>query len=153
MGKSSWWSSHNYDIPWRKPRLGWDEFRIQDGQKGFCVGNGWLLDNAHQSVVSGGTNTSSQCIQIVNHWASVSLYAAIQTRLQPTRPVDFLSSWLLLVLPLLPSMTLFANKPTILLVLLSAFRSMKRNTDDTGIFSSRLLSSRCYFILFFCVFP
>ena len=51
--------------------------------------------------------------------ASVSLYAAIQTRLQPTRPLGFLPSWLLLVLPLLLSMTLFANKPTILLVLLS----------------------------------
>ena len=36
------------------------------------------------------------------------------------------------------------------------FRSMKRNTDDIGIFSSRLrffLSSRSYFILFFCIFP
>jgi hypothetical protein len=36
------------------------------------------------------------------------------------------------------------------------FRSMKRGTDDTGIFSSRLrffLSSRSYFILFFSTFP
>ena len=56
--------------------------------------------------------------------ASVSLYAAIQTRLQPTRPIDFLSSYLLLVLPLLLSMTLFANKPTILLVLLSVFTGL-----------------------------
>ena len=56
--------------------------------------------------------------------ASVSLYAAIQTRLQPTRPVYFLSSWLLLVLPLLLSMTLFANKPTILLVLLSVYTGL-----------------------------
>ena len=51
--------------------------------------------------------------------ASVSLYAAIQTRFQPTRPLGFLSSWLLLVFPLLLSMTLFANQPTIFLVLLS----------------------------------
>ena len=53
--------------------------------------------------------------------ASVSLYAAIQMRLQPIRPLGFLSSWLLLVLPLLLSMTLFANQPTILLALLSVF--------------------------------
>ena len=35
-------------------------------------------------------------------------------------------------------------------------RSMKRNTDDTGIFLSLLrffLSSRFYYILFFCTFP
>ena len=51
--------------------------------------------------------------------ASVSLYAAIQTRLQPTRPLGFLSSWLLLVLPLVLSMTLFANRPIMLTVLLS----------------------------------
>jgi len=50
---------------------------------------------------------------------SVSLYAAIQTRLQPTRILGFLPSWLLLVLPLLLSMTLSANQPTILLALLS----------------------------------
>ena len=42
-----------------------------------------------------------------------------QTRLQPTQPLSFLSSWLLLVLRLLPSMTLFANHPTNLFVLLS----------------------------------
>ena len=37
-----------------------------------------------------------------------------------------------------------------------SLRSMKRNTDDIGIFSSLLrffLSFRFYFILFFCTFP
>jgi phosphatidylinositol glycan class W len=53
--------------------------------------------------------------------ASVSLYAEIQTRLQP---LGFLSSWLVLVLPLLLSMTLFANQPTVLLVLLSVFTGL-----------------------------
>ena len=49
-------------------------------------------------------------------WLEVSsLYATIQTRLQPTQPLSFLSSWLPLVLHLLLSMTLFANHPTILL--------------------------------------
>jgi hypothetical protein len=101
-----------------------DESRIQDGQGGVCVGNDWLLDNAHQSGVFGITSTSTQCLQITYHLnclgqASVSLYAAIQTRLQPTRPLGFLSSWLLLVFPLLLSMTLFANQPTLFLVLLS----------------------------------
>lgn len=51
--------------------------------------------------------------------ASVSLYAAIQTRLPSNRTPGFLSSWPLLVLPLLLSMTLFANQPIILLVILS----------------------------------
>ena len=41
-----------------------------------------------------------------------------QTRLQPTQPLSFFSSWLLLILPLLLSMTLFANHLTILFVLL-----------------------------------
>ena len=51
---------------------------------------------------------------------SATLHAAIQTRLQPTQPLNFLSSWLVLVLPLLLSMTLwFASYPTILFVLLS----------------------------------
>ena len=88
----------------------------------LCVGNDWVLDNAHQSGVSGSTSTSIQYIQNTYHClrkASVSLYAAIQTRLQPSQPFSFLSSWLILVLPLLLSMTLFANHPTILFVLLS----------------------------------
>ena len=104
-----------------------DEWRIQDGQGGFCVGNDWLLNNAHQPGVPGSTSTSTQCIQIPYHClgqASVSLYAAIQTRLQPTRPLGFFSSWLLLVLPLLLSMTLFANQPATLLVLLSVFTGL-----------------------------
>ena len=50
--------------------------------------------------------------------ASVPLFAAIQRR-QPTQPLSFLSSWLVLVLPLLLSMTLFANHPIILLALRS----------------------------------
>ena len=50
--------------------------------------------------------------------ASVPLFAAIQRR-QPTQPLSFLSSWLVLVLPLLLSMTLFANHPIILLALCS----------------------------------
>ena len=50
--------------------------------------------------------------------ASVPLFAAIQTR-QPTQPLSFLSSWVVLMLPLLLSMTLFANHSIILLALRS----------------------------------
>ena len=49
----------------------------------------------------------------------MSLYAAIYTRLHPTRTLGFLSSWQLLVFPLLLSMTVFASQPTNFLVLLS----------------------------------
>ena len=85
------------------------------------VGNDWVLDNAHQSSVYGSTSTSTQYIQNTYHClgkASVSFYAAIQTRLEP---LSFLSSWQLLVLPLLSSMTLFVNHSTILFALLSVF--------------------------------
>ena len=68
--------------------------------------NDWLLDNARQSNVSDNTSMSTQCIQFTYNClgqASVSFYAEIETRLQPTRPLGFLPSRLLLVLPLLPS--------------------------------------------------
>ncbi|KAF8800890.1 hypothetical protein BYT27DRAFT_7116401 [Phlegmacium glaucopus] len=76
-----------------------------------------------EAFVAGMTGSSIMHVNLVSliTLASVSLklYATIQTRLQPTRTLGFLPSWLFLVLPLLLSMTLSANQPTILLVLLS----------------------------------
>lgn len=48
----------------------------------------------------------------------MSLYAALRTRLAPRRRVGFLCSWTFLVLPLLLSMTLFANAPHYLVTFL-----------------------------------
>lgn len=50
--------------------------------------------------------------------ASVSLYAALRTRTPLTRRTTFFASWIVLVLPLLLSMTVFAERPIILILLL-----------------------------------
>ncbi|TFK43019.1 GWT1-domain-containing protein [Crucibulum laeve] len=76
--------------------------------------------SAKEAFVSGMTGSS---INHVNHislvaLASVSLYAAIRTRLPPSRSINFVAQWTILVLPLLLSMTLFANQPMLLSVAL-----------------------------------
>ncbi|KAF7362305.1 GPI-anchored wall transfer protein [Mycena venus] len=50
--------------------------------------------------------------------ASIVLHSTLQTRVYGVRAIPFLVSWTVLLLPLLLSMTLFANKPAILSFLL-----------------------------------
>ena len=95
-----------------------DDGRIQDWQGGLCVGmTGSSI--THINLLSLVALVSPQNTSNTYHCLGQSLYAAIQKRLQPTQPLSFLSSWLVLVLPLLLNMTLFANHPTVFFALLS----------------------------------
>ncbi|KAF8965738.1 GWT1-domain-containing protein [Flammula alnicola] len=78
---------------------------------------------AKESFVSGMTGSSITLINLVSlvalvRLAAVSLYAAIRTRIAPTRRIGFLASWALLVLPMLLGMTVAATNPLYLLALL-----------------------------------
>ncbi|KAJ6484961.1 GWT1-domain-containing protein [Mycena vulgaris] len=66
--------------------------------------------------------------------ASITLYSTLQTRVYGTRAIPFLISWTLLTLPLLLSMTLFANNPGVLSLLLlapSAFVLLRNQRLDS----------------------
>jgi hypothetical protein len=54
---------------------------------GICVGNDWLLDNLVSLVALARPPNTSR----IHFIALDTLYAAIQTRLQPTQPLSFLS--------------------------------------------------------------
>ncbi|CAA7263440.1 unnamed protein product [Cyclocybe aegerita] len=76
---------------------------------------------AKEAFVSGMTGSSIAHVNCVSLIAliGVALYAAIRTRIAPTRNIGFLASWTILVLPMLLSMTLSAIQPIYLnLVLL-----------------------------------
>ncbi|KAK7031584.1 GPI-anchored wall transfer protein [Favolaschia claudopus] len=71
---------------------------------------------AKESFVSGLTGSTVTHINLISSvaLASIALYSAIQTRVFRTRAIPFFISWIVLLLPLLLSMTLFANKPGLL---------------------------------------
>ncbi|KAF8161341.1 GWT1-domain-containing protein [Crassisporium funariophilum] len=73
-----------------------------------------------EAFVSGMRGSSITHINFISlvALAAVALYAAIRTRLPPSYAIGFLSSWALLVLPMLLAMTLFANHPIYLVILL-----------------------------------
>ncbi|KAF5310303.1 hypothetical protein D9611_012038 [Ephemerocybe angulata] len=73
-----------------------------------------------EAFVSGMTGSSIGHINLISlaALASVSLYAALRTRLPKTRQINFIESWALLVLPLLLSMTLLATRPVLLSAIL-----------------------------------
>ncbi|TEB32745.1 GWT1-domain-containing protein [Coprinellus micaceus] len=75
-----------------------------------------------EAFVSGMTGSSVWHINLVSlaALASVALHAAVQTRFLKTRRLSLLTSWAVLVLPLLLSMTLFATRPLLLSLLLMA---------------------------------
>ncbi|KAF9011707.1 GWT1-domain-containing protein [Cyathus striatus] len=73
--------------------------------------------SAKEAFVSGMTGSSLTRINLISlcSWcASIALYAAVRTRLPPTRQIGFIPSFILLVLPVLLSMTLFARLPGLL---------------------------------------
>ncbi|KAJ7450043.1 GWT1-domain-containing protein [Mycena galericulata] len=73
-----------------------------------------------EAWVSGMTGSTISHVNLISSvaLASIALYSTLQTRIYGAREIPFVLSWLLLALPLLLSMTLFANKPAILTVLL-----------------------------------
>ncbi|PPR06511.1 hypothetical protein CVT24_002625 [Panaeolus cyanescens] len=76
--------------------------------------------DAKEAFVSGATGSTIHHINLVSFvaLASVTLYAAIQTRYRAATRLDLFSSWALLVLPLLLSMTYAAFHPMMLIILL-----------------------------------
>ena len=50
--------------------------------------------------------------------SSVALHSALQSRLPPSKSTHFRTEWPILILPLLLSMTLFANSPGLLILIL-----------------------------------
>ncbi|KAH6903282.1 GPI-anchored wall transfer protein 1 [Coprinopsis sp. MPI-PUGE-AT-0042] len=74
-----------------------------------------------EAFVTGMTGSSIFHVNMVSLVAlsSVFLYGALRTRLPYMRKLGFLTSWILLVLPLLLSMTLFAERPLLLNMLLA----------------------------------
>ncbi|KAF4613004.1 hypothetical protein D9613_010764 [Agrocybe pediades] len=75
---------------------------------------------AKEEFVSGMTGSSITYINLISLVAlsAVSLYALIRTRLPPTREIGFFFSWTILVLPMLLGMSLAANHPLYLNLLL-----------------------------------
>ncbi|KAJ7102724.1 GWT1-domain-containing protein [Mycena epipterygia] len=73
-----------------------------------------------EAWVSGMTGSTVFHINLIScvALASISLYSALQTRIYGARGIPFTISWPVLVLPLLLSMTLFANNPVSLSFLL-----------------------------------
>lgn len=70
--------------------------------------------SSHWYVVQIVNNTAWQSVAQV----AVALYAAIRTRMSPTRDIGYFVQWGLLVLPMLLAMTVSANRPLYLVTLL-----------------------------------
>ncbi|KAI9068191.1 hypothetical protein FKP32DRAFT_1562231 [Trametes sanguinea] len=66
-----------------------------------------------EAFVSGMTGSSIGHINMVSLAAlvSIALYSAVKTRLSPNKPLHFLGEVLLLVVPLIASVTVFADAP------------------------------------------
>ncbi|RPD60688.1 hypothetical protein L227DRAFT_623446 [Lentinus tigrinus ALCF2SS1-6] len=73
-----------------------------------------------EAFVSGMTGSSIGHINLVSFASLVPLYSAARTRLPPTKPLSFMGEAILLVIPLLLSVTLFADYPGLLCLLLTA---------------------------------
>ncbi|KAI9438149.1 GWT1-domain-containing protein [Lactarius indigo] len=76
--------------------------------------------SSKESFVSGMTGSTVLHINMISFVAlsSIALHSSIRSRFPPPKSFQFLSEWILLVVPLLLSMTLFANRPGILSIAL-----------------------------------
>ncbi|KIM82775.1 hypothetical protein PILCRDRAFT_820061 [Piloderma croceum F 1598] len=76
--------------------------------------------SSKEAFVSGMTGSSVSHINMISMVAlsSIALYSALQSRLPPSKSVHFRTEWPILILPLLLSMTLFANSPWLLVLIL-----------------------------------
>jgi phosphatidylinositol glycan class W len=54
------------------------------------------------------------CLSKFLRKSSIALHSSIRSRFPPTKSFQFLSEWILLVIPVLLSMTLFADRPGVL---------------------------------------
>ncbi|KAF9461756.1 GWT1-domain-containing protein [Collybia nuda] len=72
---------------------------------------------AFVSDMTGSTLTHTNLISLVALF-SIALYSALATRLSQSKSINFLTAWSILVLPLLLSMSIFANSPVFLSILL-----------------------------------
>ncbi|KAJ7081634.1 GWT1-domain-containing protein [Mycena belliarum] len=93
---------------------------------------------AKEAFVSGMTGSTVSHINLISSVAlvSIALYSTLQTRIYVGREIPFLQSCVVLVLPLLLSMTLFANKPVslcFLLLLPTGFILLRTPWPDTSI--------------------
>ncbi|KAH9173899.1 GWT1-domain-containing protein [Lactarius sanguifluus] len=72
--------------------------------------------SSKESFVSGMTGSTVLHINLISFVAlsSIALHSSIRSRFPPPKSFQFLSEWILLVAPLLLSMTLFADRPGIL---------------------------------------
>ncbi|KZT26017.1 GWT1-domain-containing protein, partial [Neolentinus lepideus HHB14362 ss-1] len=71
-----------------------------------------------EAFVSGMTGSSVGHINLVSAaaLASIALHSALRSRFPSTKPANFAVEWLILVAPLLLSVTLFANSPWVLIL-------------------------------------
>ncbi|KAJ6485686.1 GWT1-domain-containing protein [Mycena sanguinolenta] len=88
-----------------------------------------------EASVSGLTGSTVAHVNMISSvaLASIGLYSVLQTRVYRARAIPFLVSWIVLLLPLLLSMTLSANKPGLLALLLllpTAFISFSTPVPD-----------------------
>ncbi|KAH9015069.1 GWT1-domain-containing protein [Lactarius hengduanensis] len=69
--------------------------------------------SSKESFVSGMTGSTVLHINMISFVAlsSIALHSSIRSRFPPPKSFQFLSEWILLVAPLLLSMTLFADRP------------------------------------------
>ncbi|KAH9956341.1 GWT1-domain-containing protein [Russula dissimulans] len=72
--------------------------------------------HSKEAFVSGTTGSTISHVNMISFvaFASVALHSAIRSRLPPPNSFHFLSEWLILVVPPLLSMTLFAERPATL---------------------------------------
>ncbi|KAJ6478563.1 GWT1-domain-containing protein [Mycena vitilis] len=86
--------------------------------------------------VSGLTGSSVTHVNLISSvaLASITLYSTLKTRVYGSRVIPFLVEWTLLALPLLLSMTVFANSPTLLsfVLLVPTALVLMRTSPPTG---------------------
>ena len=104
-----------------------DDVGLQSLEGGFCLRNDRFVHNPHKYHISRCSGMFSALAGIF--WcdltrvsappqSSIALYSALKSRLPPSKSLIFPAEWLLLVAPLLLSMTLFANSPGMLSLVL-----------------------------------
>ena len=103
-----------------------DNVGLQSFERGFCLRNDWLIRNSHKHNFHRRSGNLSPLLahnflcDLTRAYpqSSIALYSALRSRLPPSKVLVFPAEWLLLVAPLLLSMTLLANSPGVLSLIL-----------------------------------
>ncbi|KAG6911371.1 hypothetical protein DXG01_001042 [Tephrocybe rancida] len=98
--------------------MGSDYKAAKEGWVSDLTGSTVLHVNLISSVALVSSSSSASNFPDRQPQCSIALYSALASRTTPLKPISFPIAWMILVLPLLLSMTLFANSPAWLSLLL-----------------------------------